>query len=61
MLSVIQRQAVGHFRKVMDTTTTSTKLSEWYTSDYDERIDMLALDHEITTFVCLSDGYLMII
>ena len=62
MLLVIQRKAVSHLCKAtMDTPTTSTKMSEWYESDYDKIIDMLALDHEITTFACLSTGYLTVV
>ena len=58
MILSIQHKAVGHFRKAMDAITSSTNMSKWYNSDYDERIDMLALDHEITAFVCPSAGYL---
>ena len=61
MLLVIQRRASGYFYKAVDTHTTSTKLSKWYNSNYDKRIDMLALDYEITAFACLSDGYLTVV
>ena len=61
MLSVIQHQAADHFRKATDATTISTKLTEWYGSNYDKHINILALDHEITAFVCLSDGYLTVV
>ena len=43
MLSVIQRQAIGHFRKAVDAIAKYSKLTEWYSLDYDERIDILVL------------------
>ena len=61
MISVIQCQAAGHFRRATDTATIYTKLTEWYGLDYDKRIDILALDHEITAFACLSNSYLTIV
>ena len=62
MLSVIQYKAAGHFCKAKDATpTTSSKLTEWFGSDYDDCIEMLALDPDITAFDCLSDGYLMVV
>ena len=58
---VIQRQSVDHLYKATDITTTSTKLSEWYESDNNARINMLVLDHEITAFACISDRYLTVV
>ena len=62
MLLVIQRKATSHFRKATDATpATSPKLTEWFRSDYDNCIDMLALDPDISAFACLSDGYLTVV
>ena len=61
MLSVIQRQATGHFPKATDTTAISPKLTEWFSLDYNNRIDILALDHEITDFAYLSNGCLTVV
>ena len=41
--------------------TISTKLSKWYNSNYDKKIGMMALDHKITVFVCLTDGCVRVI
>ena len=62
MLSIIQRKAASHFRKATDATaTTSPKLTEGFGLDYNDRINILALDPDITTFACLSDSYLMVV
>ena len=62
MLSVIQHKAAGHFRKATNTTAKSSpKLIEWFGPDYDDRIDILVLDPDITAFVCLSNGYLTVV
>ena len=61
MLLVIQCQAASHFRKATDATTIYPKLIEWFGLDYKGRIGMLILDHYITAFACLSDGYLTVV
>ena len=62
MLSFIQRKAAGHFHKATYATgTTSPKLIKWFGTDYNNHIDMLALDPGITAFACLSDGYLTVV
>ena len=61
MFSVIQRKAVDYFHKATVSTTTSPSLIEWFDLDYEEHIDMLALDTEITTFACLSNSHLMVV
>ena len=62
MLSVILYKAATHFRKATHTTATmSPKLTEWFGSGYDDCINMLALEPEITAFIYLSDGYLMVV
>ena len=61
MIWFIHRQAAGHFRNDIYATTPYIKLSEWYELDYNEKIDMIGLDHKITAFACLSNGYLTVI
>ena len=61
MLSTIQHKLVSHFCQGMDAPTASKKLSEWFDSDYDERLDMMMLDQEITSFVCIIDSYVTVV
>ena len=60
MLSTIQRKGTGHFHQAMDVPTTPKRLSEWIDLDYDERLDMMTLYHEITSFVCIIDSCVMV-
>ena len=60
-MSNIQRKAASHFCQDMDASTKSDKLSEWFDSDYDERLDMMNLDHVITSFVCVVYNYVTVV
>ena len=57
MLSTIQRKVVSHFHQATDTPTMPNNLSEWFDSDYDERVDMMRLDYKITSLVYIVDSY----
>ena len=59
MLSTIQHKAASHFCQATDTPMKFKKLSEWFDLDYDEKVDMMTLDREITSFVSLVGRYVM--
>ena len=61
MLSAIQLKAVRHFRQAIHAPITSKNLSEWFDFDYNGCLNMMTLDHEITVFVCLVDGYFKVV
>ena len=55
MLTQTQRTYVGHFCTKPAQLTISTKAKEWFGTSYDDRLETLMMDPDMTGLVVVSD------
>ena len=60
-MSISTPTTAGEFRVKPNELQLSSKVEEWASLDYEEKLDMFMTDPDVTVFICIYNNYVMVV